>query len=528
MANGYFQLVNDIFGYGIKIIPPTEDGEAVNLGEVMEYLNSRQMFCKAEDLKRAGESSVETVIHLGDGPCPIENETYHLSVSEDNMTAKVRFYPPSEEGQRKTMEEFIKDLRSNKVVYGIQMLPIQEHFQEGMYCTDLIVAQGKEPRQGVDASIEYYFNTDIQAKPALNEDGSVDFFNLNTINHCYKDEMLARIIPEKPGVPGMNVLGEPIKPREAKRAVLKFGRNIALSEDKLSISSLVDGHVTLISDKIFVSDVYEVENVDNATGNITFNGSVQVNGNVSSGFTILAKRNVIVNGVVEGATIEAGGDVIIGRGMNGMGKGYIKAGGNVTSKFLENATVEAKGYISAGSILHSQVTAGTEIEVSGKRGFISGGRICAGNKITAKTLGASMGSATMIEVGINPETKQNYQMVIKEINQLAQSLKNAQPVINNFAEKVSKGIALTEQQEEYRKSVTEAFNAQKKQLAIRNAQLKGLQEKMEEQNRAEVVVTGEVLPGTVIVIGDISRTMQSSYKYCRFVKEAGEVKMKPM
>ena len=96
---------------------------------------------------------------------------------------------------------------------------------------------------------------------------------------------------------------------------------------------MVDGHVSLVEGKVFVSDVYEVENVDLSTGNIDFEGSVQVKGNVSSNFVIRAGGNVIISGVVEGAYIEAGGNIIIARGMNGMTKGILKAGGNIVAKF---------------------------------------------------------------------------------------------------------------------------------------------------------------------------------------------------
>ena len=68
--------------------------------------------------------------------------------------------------------------------------------------------------------------------------------------------MLARILPEDQGEPGVNILGRRIAPKPVKRAVLKFGRNIELSPDKNAIYSKVDGHVVLVDDKVFVSDVY--------------------------------------------------------------------------------------------------------------------------------------------------------------------------------------------------------------------------------------------------------------------------------
>lgn len=73
----------------------------------------------------------------------------------------------------------------------------------------------------------------------------------------------------------------------------------------------MNGHVALVQDKVFVSDVLEVENVDTSTGDIEYEGSVLVNGNVLTNFSIKAQGHVEIRGVVEGARIEAGGDIII-------------------------------------------------------------------------------------------------------------------------------------------------------------------------------------------------------------------------
>ena len=68
------------------------------------------------------------------------------------------------------------------------MSVLQDHFMsDGIYGTDLIVAKGKEPRHGTDASVRYYFNTDVHAQPTLKDDGTVDYFHLNMINPAERD-----------------------------------------------------------------------------------------------------------------------------------------------------------------------------------------------------------------------------------------------------------------------------------------------------------------------------------------------------
>ncbi len=523
--NGYFQLVNIQSGFGIKCIPPQGGGKAIQINEVMDYLEACSLVYDLSMLKKAVETDSEQTLPLGSGDCPPKQERYQLKISDDQMTVTARFYPPSETGKRMAMEEFLKDMRANKIIYGLKMGVLQNHFQEGEYCTDLVVAAGKPPRHGKDAQIEYLFNTDLRVAPTLNADGSVDFFHLNTINHCRQGDILARIIPEDPGEPGMSVYGVQIKPRMVKRAALKYGNHITLSEDHLSISSQVDGHVMLVEDKVFVSDVYEVENVDNSTGNIDFEGSVQVNGNVCSGFAVSARGNVIVKGVVEGATVQAGGDIVISRGMNGMGRGKLVAGGNIIAKFLENATADAEGYVSSESILHSKVMAGTEITVSGKRGFITGGHVCAGNKVCVKNLGASMGAATIVEVGVNPRVKEQQQNLQKELMEIQKVLRSTQPILASFAEKKAKGVKFSPEQIKYVKSLLLLEEAKKRELEEKNEKWEELQTYFEEQSHACVEVRGEVYPGTTIVIRDVSMAVQSSYKYCRFERIRGDVKM---
>ena len=242
-----------------------------------------------------------------------------------------------------TLREFIGDLEYKKIRCGLQVDAITGYFKNRRYCTDITIALGIEPVHGTDASIEYHFNTDKNAKPTLLEDGSVDFFHLNVVNDCKAGDELATLTPADPGQYGMTVLGEKVKPRNVKVKQLKFGHDIKLSEDKLHIYSEVNGHVELAGEQVFVSNVLEVENVDTATGNVEYNGSVKVNGNVATNFEVKATGDIEIKGVVEGARIEAGGNIVIVRGNNGMGKAELIAGGNIISKFLENTKVEAGG-----------------------------------------------------------------------------------------------------------------------------------------------------------------------------------------
>lgn len=525
MKNGYFKLVNDGSGYGIKIFAPIDGGENVNIGELTNYLSKSNMNFDLYALKKVIDQGEDAVIHLGDGVCPQINTTYNLSIEEDWMKAVARFYPHSETGVRLTVQEFLSELGNRQIQFGICESQISEAFEKEMYCTDIIVAKGSLPRQGTDAVIEYYFSTDLKAKPTEKEDGSVDFYQLNSINHCQAGDVLAKLIPADPGDYGTSIHGLRIKPRDVKKAMLRYGNNIDISEDKLVLTSKVDGHVTLVDERVFVSNHLELQNVDISTGNIEFDGNVTVNGNVQSNFCVKAKGNIVVNGLVEAAYLEAGGDIIIARGMAGMSKGELKAGGNIVAKYLENTNATAAGYINTEAILHSTVMAGLDVKVSGKRGYITGGRVCATNQIEAKTLGSYMGTSTILEVGADPVIKVKYQKAQKDVAELNKVVKGLDPIIASYLVKRKQGISMSQEQLVYLSNIIKLREQKVPELKHATSELEALQQVIEQQSYAQIVVTGEVFPGVKIVIGDVSMAIQDNMKYCKFIKLHGEVKM---
>lgn len=528
--NGYFRLINGEGKTGIKLIPPTGDGKAIDMNDVVEYLSMKGCSCDLPALKKAVDAAAkaETVIVLEHKTRFAERECYKLTVTPDKMQAYAKFYAASVGGENMTEEEMLKDLEMKGITCGIKRDVIANFFRKREYCEDILIAEGTAPQQGKDAWIEYKFNTDKKARPTLNEDGSVDFFHLNILNHCAKGDELAVLHPEVQGIPGENLFGEQIKPGDVKRESLKYGNNIEISEDKTILTSMVNGHVELVEGSVFVSDVLEVENVDNSTGNIDYDGNVQINGNVGTNFSVRAQGDIMVKGVVEGASLWAGGNIVIVRGMNGMGKGILQAEGNIIAKFLENATAEAKGYVSSESILHSKVTAGEEVNVDGRRGFITGGKVCATGSINVKTLGSEMGADTVVEVGADPKIKERIALLQKQLEEDTKMLESIQPILVSTKQKIAQGVKLTPDQLKYVQSLVLANQQKTEAVAAAKAELETLRKQANDTSNTMVRVKGMVYPGTKICIGDVSMVVQKISHYCRFIKERGDVKMAPL
>lgn len=525
--NAYYQIINDDFGTKLKFYPPTDGGKAtVDVQLLMDYLNFHKIPFQAKDLSVATSAiKEETVITLnGQRSLPVP-EDFRIDVMDGNMQAVCWFVPPSNDGSRLRKGDILDEIRNKKIIFGVDESVIDAYVEKPRYLENIVVAIGQEPRHGTDARIEYFFNTDLKARPTLNEDGSVDFFNLNIINHCEAGELLARLYPEDRGDAGSDVYGNKISPRSVKHDILRFGKNIRQSDDKLELYAIESGHVSLVEGRVFVSNLMEVENVDTSTGNIDYDGNVQVNGNVCSNFKINATGNVEVRGVVEGAVIEAGGNITIAKGMNGMSKGILRSKGNVIAKFLENATVETNGYVEAGSIMHCNVMAGTEVHVNGKKGFISGGHVAATSLIDVKTLGSEMGTDTVVEVGVSPVVRKRHKELNDQIAADMKIIERAVPILEAARDKYQAGKELSESQIENVRELAEVIKSKRVTLAQAQEELFDLDQLLSEEKPAQVVVQKVVYSGTKIIISDVSKIVKESMQYCRFIRFKGDVKM---
>lgn len=521
--DGYFQLIVTEKGTGIKIFEPTDGGAALDLGLVCTYLDDRKIQYDVVKLKDAMYRRKDDTVIFTDAKVMPERECMVIELSKDRMTATGYFFPPTEGAELLTEQEVLNTIAYNKIVFGVQKENIHKFFEHRTYCTPIILAKGKEVEQGQNASVELHFNANLRPKPTLKEDGSVDYFHLNLINNVKAGDLLATLHPEVPGKPGTNVHGENIKPAQVKPAAIKYGANTILSEDKLTLTAEKAGHVTLKEGRVTVSDVFTVENVDVASGNIDYEGSVVVNGIIASNFSVKAGGNIIVKGIVEGATLEAGADVILEVGVKAGGN--IKAGGNVVAKFIENATVSARGSINCECILHSTVTSGTEINVTGKRGFIAGGKVIATDKIQAKILGSEMGANTIIEVGADPQVKIRLKELQKNMAAAQKNIESIKPTIEGFTKMLKSGAKFTpDQVTNVQKLVTLNKNLTQ-QIQDDSDEYASLMEKLAEQKEAYVVVEGVAYPGTSINIGELSMIVKKPVQYSRFVIKDGDVRV---
>lgn len=448
-----------------------------------------------------------------------------IFISPDKMEGYIILYPPIG-GNDISFDSALKKI-NEKIKYGLDINKLRNIIDKRIYGKKICIAKGKKPIDGKDGYIHYKFNTKTNFTPKINEDGSVDFRNLGLIVNVKKGDILAEIINPQKGEDGFNVVGEKIPHKVGKKTIPKYGKNVIITNDGLYLVSEIDGQVLLEGNKVIVKEIYEVKgDVDNSTGNIVFNGTIRIDGCVRTGFSLEAKGDIEVKGVVEGAKINSDGNIILNSGIQGYNKANINSRGNVIAKYIENSVINCEGIVTTDAIMHSEVYSNDCINVEGKKGLIVGGTCRATNEINAKTIGSSMATVTNIEVGIDPGLKIKYE-----------ELSNKSKEINNSLDKIEKSVKVLDRlakankldkkkQDLYLKLINT-----KKQLLIRNNIL--IREKAELSKRIDKLSNGKVrvkntiYPGVKITVGKNSMFVREELKNCTIYNERNEIKIGP-
>lgn len=528
--NGYFQIIRDENGTSVKLYPEKGNGKRVNINDIIDYLEYNKIEnCHLIDLGKTLKTlTEEETVFVSDYIGYPINEYMKIMVSPDKMEARVRFYPPSNDGKQMDINEMKNDLKAAGIKYGIDERVFQVMGKRAVYCTDFIIARGKAVKEGKNADIEYLFNTDRRIRPKHNEDGSVDFHQLNNINHIKEGDKLAILHMAQEGEKGINIMGEEINPKPVKEIKLKYGKNIKLSDDGLSIISEVNGHAVLEGDRVFVSDCYDVPgDVDNSTGDIEYEGNVIVHGNVRTGFKIKATGDIEVFGSVEGAELISGGQVILHHGMQGMSKGKIIAKGNIITRFIESARVYSGGYIEAAAIIQCQVSAKGDIVVNGQRGQIIGGHIRTLTTVEAKTIGSGMGISTVVEVGFDPELQDRISEAKKKLSEKSSEYKLNVQKAELFNKRLKSGSIKESQKIELKTALVNVQSLQN-EIDLLQEEMAELEERTYNNSSANIKVHSFMYPGTQLIVSGEYYNITKEFSYCQFRKINGEIKMQPL
>ena len=262
--------------------------------------------------------------------------------------------------------------------------------------------------------------------------------------------------------------------------------------------------------------------IDFGIGSIDFTGAVKITGAVRDGFHVTAQGNITINGPVEGADIDSQGVIVIQGGVRGMGRGTVRANGDISLSFGDQATIRSGGSILVkNAILHSHLYAQTAVIAlgSGKHSQITGGRTEAGLEVACNILGTEMGTKTEVIVGLPPEQLEKRKIFNSEIKRCDENLERLEPNMN-----LLKKLELLGQLDDRKRAMMMDLTKLKFQLQAARAGFQKELDELEEQialvrDKGIVRVKEVCYPGVVITVRGLTYIVHEPCKYTAFIAD---------
>jgi len=432
--------------------------DATAVREILARQNQSDLFLDEKALSRLvqtyNNSNAGFILEIGER----RDGEFIIKVSDDKMTAWLTM-TPAYGGAPVTFDQIRRSLKEKGIVSGlITSAEIEAVLKEGR-ATDYIIAQGTPAVPGLDAQFHSLVPEMQERRPQINEHGIADFRNLGSLILVKQgDPLMRRTLPTE-GKNGQNILGQILIPKPSRNTPFTSelkGSMFDPDDNDLLLSAIV-GQPLLIPNGVMVSPTITVPQVNISSGNLSFDGTINILGDVMEGMKVYALNDIFVGGTVEAAELEAGGNITIKGGLIGnsdssaastlsMG-GKISCKGSVSARFAKYVSIEAGTSIVIEEYsMNNQLTAMNQILVGkpgGKKGLIIGGSARAMMLIQAVSIGSDAGIKTYIQAGLNPHTQQQLDGIKREIetNEKNQDdIKKIITFIENNPEKDKNGL----------------------------------------------------------------------------------------
>lgn len=434
----------------------------------------------------------------------------HVHVAQDALKAWLTVtqapdHPPP------SLEAVQEALRDKGIVYGL--LPdVLIQYEAAGYLEKQLIAQGQSPLPGKSAWFEYLV-PDVPDL-ALESADRIDFRQRNTIQTVAAEQPLMRKHPAEKGRPGKTVLGQVLPADDGRDYALHASSGSAISaEDPNLLVSVREGRPIALSRSVRVDNVLVLEDVNYDTGHINFKGSVLVHGTVADGFQIKATGDIVVQGSVEDAILEADNDIRVHGSMFGRERARLSAGGNIFVNYVQSTEIDCMGnlYVHDG-LFYCHVRALGEIQAGmpeGK-GRINGGEIWGGKRIVARVVGSSSSTSTKISLGEDPYLRQKLRDIDHNLRFYKSELEQVVKAIIYIRTRATETSTSLAELEARRGELLETVNQLSEQV----------QDVRDNLNRSryhcELVVYEAVMSGTRLRLAEKSRPVDEDLPACRF------------
>jgi uncharacterized protein (DUF342 family) len=399
----------------------------------------------------------------------------------------------------------IEDVEQEMKRQGITVPLERESLQQALGCAvetqadivDLPIASGRAPEPPQDGSLEWtapFFTDGYVVDPQTKR---IDFRQKAEHLTVDKGQLLVRVHLPREGRQGEDVYGRPIKVGRPKAAAIHPGRQVVWDEKERGYRAGCNGRIRFSGRILDVDNVYHVAgNVGSATGNITHNGQLIIEGDIEPDSKVECSGGIDVHGIVYAADIECGGNLVVRGGINQALEKRMHVGGDVVAKYIHNAALEVAGNVHVETeIFQSNIkTAG---EVNCTAGRIVGGEIMAAGNIVAGEVGSRGNVHTLLAAGLHYELMRDLQANTQTAKELSDNIRRLTPA---YKQAMANPAALSPAKREAVMEMGFAISEAADQIADLEKQNRELSRKAVAGRAARIQIAGLVHPGTALRI----------------------------
>lgn len=370
------------------------------------------------------------------------------------------------------------------------------------------IATGRPVVPGEDGWVKFFFPHNQRV--VIKDDGKADFRNIEKYVTIKKDQKIATMFFGVPGVPGKDIKGNSLNPSSISKPKVAVGKNVILNEynqgenlEKKYIDFIAacDGALFSNDSNITVYQELTVEtDVGLTTGNIKYDGTVNVHGSVEEGSKIECTGNLLISEIIETSDIFVGRDLIVKGGIKAKGKDIIRIGGDLRSKFIENSSVEVTGDIIIESfILNSKIQCLGSIVLTGQNSSIISSEIIVHGGLSIVNLGSNAGMPVTVELGMHFKNGEMFNELQNKIKISEKELVALTPKFEQVKNLITKARGKIEPEKKAKyKEIIDLYQKKNQLHQLLLAKYEELKTGRFNMDKVNLVVRGIAHPGTVI------------------------------
>jgi len=466
-----------------------------------------------------------------------------LELSRDKLTATAtirsahggKSIGPNQLKKALAEANILKGLRTNE----LKALLTEAHQAKPGTVIQKVIACGKTPEHGQDGE----WISDVQTlreqlcAPKEREDGTVDMLDFGDMVTVKEGEILMHLEPPTPGTSGFTVTGDTLLPEPGKEVPFTPAEGVTLNESKDQILATCQGIPVEQPTGMRVDQIYTAPEVNLSTGNVTFDGSVIIHGDVSDSVTISATGDITIGGSVYYSTLEAGGDIIVKKGVIGRQQDnqkefnidelncQLNAQGHIHIGFAQYTKLQAQKDIHVEKqLLHCFVETTERLDIGrgtkDRNSKLIGGLTMANKGVTCANFGTEAFIPTEIRMCCQ------HQEVIELEQQLSKKLSENEKLLSEMSMLLPKYNKLPKSADTEAKKhqLSLAIDKTSKLIAVLKPKVSKLRTERDKQlSSVEMTILSKIYPNVKVHIADYRVKMTEEHQSGRVCFKEGEV-----